>query len=46
MMALLLIAFHFLAVVLDTGQKLKILAGHILRSAKRVFGIPDFKYYA
>jgi hypothetical protein len=22
------------------------MAGHILKSAKRVFGIPDFKYYA
>lgn len=46
MMAILLIAFYFLAVVLDTNQKLKIMTGHILKSAKRVFGIPDFKYYA
>jgi hypothetical protein len=22
------------------------MAGHVLKSAKRVFGIPDFKYYA
>jgi len=22
------------------------MAGHVLRSAKRVFGIPDFKHYA
>ena len=46
MMAILLIAFYFLAVVLDTNQKLKIMTGHVLKSAKRVFGIPDFKYYA
>lgn len=46
MTALLLIAFHFLAVVLDTGQKIRIMAGHILKNAKRVFGIPEFKYYA
>jgi len=46
MMALLLAVFYFVAVVLDQTQKLTILAGHILKSAKRVFGIPDFKYYA
>jgi hypothetical protein len=46
MMAILLIAFYFLAVILDTNLKLKIMTGHILNSAKRVFGIPNFKYYA
>jgi hypothetical protein len=46
MMALLLAVFYFVAVVLDQSQKLTIMAGHILKSAKRVFGIPDFKYYA
>lgn len=46
MMALLLIVFYFMAVVLDTNQKLKVMTGHVLDSAKRVFGIPDFKYYA
>jgi hypothetical protein len=46
MMGLLLAVFYFLAVKLDTSQKLKILTGHILQQAKRVFGIPDFKYYA
>ncbi len=46
MMALLLAVFYFVAVVLDRNQKLTIMAGHILKSAKRVFGIPDFKYYA
>ena len=46
MMALLLAVFYFVAVVLDQSQKLTIMAGHILKSAKRVFGIPDFKFYA
>lgn len=44
MMALVLLVFYFLAVVLDNYQKL--LAGHVLTAAKRVFGIPDFGYYA
>jgi len=46
MMALLLAAFYFVAVILDRTQKLTVMAGHILGNAKRVFGIPDFKYYA
>ena len=46
MAALLLAAIYFNCVVLDTAQKLKILTGHVLKAAKRVFGIPDFKYYA
>ncbi len=46
MMSLLLAVFYFIAAKLDTSQKLKIMTGHVLRQAKRVFGIPDFKYYA
>jgi hypothetical protein len=46
MMALLLAAFYFVSVILDQSQKLTVMAGHVLKSAKRVFGIPDFKYYA
>jgi len=46
MMALLLAVFYFIAAKLDTAQKLKIMTGHILKQAKRVFGVPDFKYYA
>ena len=46
MMALLLAVFYFAAGVLDQNQKLMIMTGHILKCAKRVFGIPDFKYYA
>jgi hypothetical protein len=46
MMVLLLAVFYFVSVILDQNQKLTIMTGHILKSAKRVFGIPDFKYYA
>ena len=46
MMAILLSVFYFVAVILDQTQKLTIMAGHVLKCAKRVFGIPDFKYYA
>jgi len=46
MMALLLVVFNFVAVIIYQTQKLTIMAGHILKSAKRVFGITEFKYYA
>ncbi len=36
----------FTAVVLGTRIKLEILASHLLRAAKRLFGIPDFRLYA
>ena len=36
---------YFAAVLLDTASKLKVMAGHLLKAAKRVFGIPDFHYY-
>jgi len=46
MMGLLLAVFYFLTVELDMSQKLKIMTVHILKQAKRVFGVPDFKFYA
>lgn len=46
MATLLLAAIYFITTVLDSASKLKILASHLLQSAKRVFGIPDFRYYA
>jgi len=46
MMALLLAVFYFVSIILDQSQKLTVMAGHVLKWAKRVFGIPDFKYYA
>jgi len=45
-MALLLAVFYFVSTILDQSQKLTVMAGHVLKCAKRVFGIPDFKYYA
>jgi len=46
MMALVLLVYYFLAVALNDNQKLKLLASHVFTAAKRVFGIPDFGYYA
>ena len=43
---MLLAVFYFVAIILDHGQKLAVMAGHILKCAKRVFGITNFKYYA
>lgn len=44
--ALVLAASFFAAVCLGTRAKLEILALHVLQAAKRVFGIPNFRYYA
>jgi hypothetical protein len=46
MAVLVLAASYFAAVWLGTTSKLNILAMHALRAAKRIFGIPDFRYYA
>jgi hypothetical protein len=45
-MALVSAASYFAAVVLDIGSKLQLTAAYVLKSAKRVFGIPEFRYYA
>ena len=37
---------YFAAIVLDIGSKLRLTAAYVLKSAKRVFGIPEFRYYA
>jgi len=39
-------AAYFAAAVLDTKAKLKVMAGYVFKAAKRLFGIPDFRYYA
>jgi hypothetical protein len=44
--ALVLAASFFAAVCLGTRAKMEILALHVLQAAKRVFGIPNFRYYA
>lgn len=36
---------YFAAVMLDTASRLKVMAGYVLKAAKRVFGIPEFHYY-
>jgi len=46
LMPLVLAATFFAAVVLDTEAKLRVMAGYVEKAAKRLFGIPDFKYYA
>jgi hypothetical protein len=46
LMPLVLAASYFASVVLDTKAKLRVIAGHVLKAAKRLFGIPDFHYYA
>jgi hypothetical protein len=46
MAVLVLGAAYFAAVWLGTRAKIKILAMHALKAAKRLFGIPDFRYYA
>jgi hypothetical protein len=46
MVALVNAVAFFTAVVLGTKVKLHILASHLLKAAKRLFGIPDFRYYA
>jgi hypothetical protein len=46
MVVLVLAAMFFCAVVLGTKIKLKVLAAHALIASKRLFGTPDFRYYA
>lgn len=46
MTVLVLAASYFAAVWLGTTSKLNILAMHAMNAAKRLFGIPDFRYYA
>lgn len=46
MAALVLAASFFTAVHIGYKPKLQILALHALNAAQRIFGIPDFRYYA
>lgn len=46
MVVLVTAAMFFAAVILGTKTKLDILCAHALKAAKRLFGIPDFRYYA
>jgi hypothetical protein len=46
MMGLVLAASYFAAVYLGMRAKMEILVTHVLQASKRIFGIPDFRYYA
>jgi hypothetical protein len=46
MMAMALLAMFFAMVYLGVRTKLAILCHHALKAAKRLFGIPDFRFYA
>lgn len=46
LMPLVLAVMFFAACVLDHDQRLRIMAQYVEKAAKRLFGIPDFKYYA
>jgi len=46
LMPLVLAVTFFAACVLDHDLRLRVMAGYVEKAAKRLFGIPDFKYYA
>ena len=46
MMALILAVAYFAMVYLGIKTKLRVLARHVLKAARRLFGIPDFRFYA
>lgn len=46
MITLVMAASFFTCVYLGWSERLKILVGHTLKAAKRLFGIPDFNYYS
>lgn len=46
LMPLVLAVLYFAACVLDHDSRLRVMAGYVEKAAKRLFGIPDFKYYA
>jgi len=37
---------YFAMVYLGIKTKLRVLARHVLKAARRLFGIPDFRFYA
>ena len=46
LMPLVLAAMFFAACVLDHDMRLRVMANYVEQAAKRVFGVPDFRYYA
>ena len=45
-MALVLAVTYFTMVYLALKTKLRVLSRHVLKAARRLFGIPDFRFYA
>ena len=43
---LVLVAAYFASVYLGKRAKLVILVSHIQRAAKRIYGVPEFRFYA
>ncbi len=46
MMALVLATAYFASVYIGSKLKMRVLSAILMRLSKRIFGIPDFKYYA
>ena len=46
LLPLVLAVMYFAACILDHDTRLRIMAAYVEKAAKRLFGIPDFKYYA
>lgn len=46
LVVLVLAVVFFAACILDHDQRLRIMAQYVVRAAKRLFGVPEFKYYA
>jgi len=46
MMAILTAVAYFAMVYLGLRTKLRVLARHVMGAARRLFGIPDFHFYA
>ena len=46
MMALVTAVAYFTMAYLSLRTKLRVLTGHVLQAARRLFGIPDFRFYA
>jgi len=45
-MSLVMAVAYFTMAYLGLRTKLRVLAGHVLRAARRIFGIPEFRFYA
>jgi len=46
MMTLVMAVAYFACAYLGRKAKLKILLGHVMRASQRIFGLPEFRYYA